>query len=145
MSDTDYLAEARERIVSRNAADSFAAVATATDIRRLADAFERIATHLTLPQGTEHVTGETTGTVTSSPSPAEHVCRICRTCGECHQFGHPDPDAPALVALDHAESEAVTALTEWRKVDRLYPPEAPEAWPALLRLRDVADRLGLAR
>lgn len=55
------------------------------------------------------------------------------------------PATPALVALDRAEDEAVTALIEWRKVDRIYPPEAPEAWPALLRLRDVADRLGLAR
>lgn len=140
---TDYLAAARDHAAAVDGATfgSPAYLAHLTAVTALAS----LAIADALPQGTEDRTGETTGPVASSPSPAEHVCRICRTCGVCHQYGHPEPEAPALVALDHAEAEAVTALIEWRKVDRLYPPEAPEAWPALLRLRDVADRLGLAR
>ena len=80
-----------------------------------------LAEALTLPQGAVD-TGQTTGFVAPAPSPAE----------------------PALVALDLAD-EATHALIEWRKVDRIYPPEEPAAWPALARLRDVADRIELAR
>ena len=96
----------------------------------------------TLPQGTEHVTGETTGIRAPSPSPAEPEPGW--ECPACRYQGPQALTESSLVLLDQTE-EAITALIEWRKVDRTYPPEAPEAWPALLRLRDVADRLGLAR
>lgn len=53
----------------------------------------------------------------------------------------PAPAESSLVALDRAD-EALRALLAWRETDRLYPPDDPQGWPALLRLRDVADRLG---
>ena len=135
----DLLAEARDRLPNTIEPAAYAAVSSATDIRRLADGIERIAAHLTLPQGMESTPGETTGTVTSSPSPAEPEPGW--ECPACRYQGPQALTESSLVLLDRTE-EAVAALIEWRKVDRLYPPEAPEAWPALLRLRDVADRIG---
>jgi hypothetical protein len=55
-----------------------------------------------------------------------------------------ETNLPSLVALDAAD-EALAALLAWRKVDRLHGPDEPEAWPALMRLRDVADRIELSR
>ena len=119
MTDLDPRALVRAALI--DAADTYPGDVVHTDALARVQAYSLAALALTLPQGTVDIAGETTGAVTPEPSPAE----------------------PSLVALDLAD-EATRALVEWRKVDRIYPPEEPEAWPAMLRLRDVADRLGLA-
>lgn len=43
--------------------------------------------------------------------------------------------------MSAATDEAVRALIAWRQVDRTAEPDDPQAWAALLRLRDMADRI----
>jgi len=50
----------------------------------------------------------------------------------------------AQAAIDERRDDALDALLSWRRVDRLHGPDDGPGWAALLRLRDVADRLGAA-
>lgn len=88
-----------------------------------------------------------------SPEPDDRLmcgsadCEATLSClapRSCNRTPTP-PQEPSLVALDAAEAEAVRALLTWRAVDRRYAPEDPRSWEALLRLRDVADRIELRR
>lgn len=60
----------------------------------------------------------------------------------------PESDPPALVRMDiekaAREHEAWVELTKWREVDRQHGVFEDAGIMALERLRDVADRLGLA-
>lgn len=115
----NYLAAARAH-ADDAAQCSFGSATQATHLA-LAQTCATLAIATALPQGTKETPRETTGSVRTTSSPAE----------------------TSLVSVDHAEAEAeaIRALRRWREVDRNYPPDGPEAWPALLRLRDAADRL----
>jgi len=60
----------------------------------------------------------------------------------------PDADMPALVRMSveqgAREREAFDELRRWRSIDRQHGTFTDEGILALMRLRDVADRIGLA-
>ena len=119
---TDYLAEARaalgaaegQRALGSPFVDEHLSLAQTYATLAVAEALAA----LTLPQGTEHVTGETTGAVTPSPSPAEPEPGW--ECPACRYQGPQALTESSLVLLDQTEEVMAAA----RHLRALWQPEA---------------------